>query len=487
LVSLIALAGCSNSHDTTTTDMAPAGLGPAPTLAIACTDQQADVYTLPSGLAAMDMSHRGDVFHCAVTESLTAAQVTAASAAYGSTTANATSGFWTYRVAYRTLRNTPAGGGAPVEGDSAAFLIIPDKPLANGPLVVWAHGSVGIAPKCAPTLTDLRAPGPQLDFPASIYKLAGYGYTVIAPDYAGFSYGQPPGYFNAEDEAHSILDATRAAAQLLPSVPDKVVIVGHSQGGHAAMAAHAYAPTYGLHGTLAGVAVMAPFWTSMSIWAAGVADATGLKTATDSTAIFYTMEYVYSAGLLRGDPQQGLAVFQAAKQAGVKDAMVGGECYDAARLQAVGAKPSDFYDPNYVSNVGFNCAANPLSPDCTMAPSTPAGDAPLWSSRWKEDRPALDPMGAPLLVWYGGMDSYVKPGWAECAREKLARDFSAPGSTTMVRYCFDAAADHGGLLNGSDPDYINAWIAAQAGAGADPGSCPAFPTGMSCLTPPTDL
>src|SRR5262249_32072193 len=146
LVSLL-MVGCNdNSHDKAM-DMGPAGLGPAPTLAMACADEPADVYTLPAGLPAMDTSHRGDVFHCAVSESLTAAGVTANSAAYGSTTAGAASGFWSYRVAYRTLRNTPAGGGAPVEGDSAAFLLVPDKPVAGGPLVVWAHGSVGIAPK----------------------------------------------------------------------------------------------------------------------------------------------------------------------------------------------------------------------------------------------------------------------------------------------------------------------------------------------------
>ncbi|HEY2747159.1 MAG TPA: lipase family protein [Polyangia bacterium] len=484
--SLLVLGCGNNSHDTTM-DMATATLGPAPPLAIACADASADVYSLPAGLPTMDPSHRGDVFHCAVAESLTADKVSANSAAYGSTTANAVSGFWSYRVAYRTLRNTPDAGGTPVEGDSAAILLVPEKPVANGPLVVWAHGSVGIAPGCAPSLTDLTAPGPGLDFPASLYKLAGYGYTVIAPDYAGFSYGQPPGYFNAEDEAHSLLDATRAAAQLLPSMPANVVIVGHSQGGHAALAAQSYAHSYGLAGTLAGVAVLAPFWTSMSIWAAGDTDATGLMTASDSSAIFYTMQYAYSSGLLHGDAGDGLAVFQSAKQSAVKDALVGGACYDTAKLTALGARPSDFFDADYVSNVGFNCAANPLGSDCTQAPSTPAGDAPLWSSRWQEDRPALDPMGAPLLVWYGGMDTYIKPGWAECAREKFAGDLSAPGATTTIRYCFDPAADHGSILNGSDPDYINAWIAAQAGAGADPGSCMPFPTGMTCLTPPSDI
>ena len=48
-----------------------------------------------------------------------------------------------------------------------------------------------------------------------LYRLAGYGFTVIATDYSGFIPGQDPGYFNAEDEAHSMLDATRAAAKIL--------------------------------------------------------------------------------------------------------------------------------------------------------------------------------------------------------------------------------------------------------------------------------
>ncbi|HWE28207.1 MAG TPA: alpha/beta fold hydrolase [Polyangia bacterium] len=480
--------GCGNGNKTSSPDMAMATtLGPAPTLAVACADKVTDVYTLPAGLPAMDMTHRGDVFHCAVAESLTAAKVNSQLTAYNSTAANATSGFWTYRVAYRTLRKTPTGGGAPAEGDTAAILIIPEKPLAGGPLVVWSHGSLGVAAKCAPSLRDLSATAQDEDFPVILEKLAGYGYTVIAPDYSGFSYGQPPGYFDAEDEAHGVLDATRAAANLLTTIPDKVVIVGHSQGGHAALAAQAYSGSYGLHGTLAGVAVFAPLWTSMAIWAAGTTDAAGLMTANSTSAILYTMEYAYSASALRGDPAAGLDVFQTAKRAAVKDALFGGECADATKLQALGAKPSDFYDTDYVNNVGYSCAANPLGSDCTMAPSTPAGDAPLWLSRWKEDRPALDAKSAPVLIWYGGLDVTVKPGWAECAREKINKDVSVTGGTTMVKVCYDAAATHSGIIRTSDADQVNQWIAARAGIGAEPAACADFPAGMTCLTPPNDL
>ena len=48
---------------------------PPPELAMACSDALADVYTLPSNLPAMDDTHRGDVFRCATTESLSAYKV----------------------------------------------------------------------------------------------------------------------------------------------------------------------------------------------------------------------------------------------------------------------------------------------------------------------------------------------------------------------------------------------------------------------------
>lgn len=484
-------------------DMAmPTTLGPAPALAVACADKVTDVYTLPTNLPAMDLTHRGDIFHCAVAESMTAAKVNAQLAAYNANWPNAepvnvTSGVWTYRVAYRTLRNTPAGGTAP-EGDSAAYLLIPEKPIAGAPLVVFAHGSVGIAPKCAPSLLDLSSTAQDLDYPVNLMRMASYGYTVIAPDYSGFQYDQTPsGYFNAEDEAHSVLDATRAAAKLLPAPPDKVVIVGHSQGGHAALSAQAYAKRYGMQGALVGVATFAPLYTSMALWGAATTPPAGLKTASDVSSILYAMEYAYTAGALRGDPGGGLAVFQTAKQQAAKDTLLGGECYDAARLQALGATPADFFDTNYVNNVGFSCAANPLSSDCTMAPSTPAGDAPLWVSRWKEDRPALDPMGAPILIWLGGKDTADRPGFAECAREKFTKDLSAAGSTATVKYCFDADAQHRDVIRRAPGDYVNQWIAARGGVGSEPsGPCPDFtlpwtdPSGASgstCETPPNDL
>ncbi len=461
-------------------------IGEAPELAMPCADAAGDLYTLPSDLPAMDDSHRGDVFRCSVTEKLTIpeiqAQITADNAPYMNTVdGTINSGFWTYRIAYRTERNTV--GTARAEGDTAATLIIPANPLPGGPLVVFGHGSSGIAPQCAASRLDLSAAIRDEDYPPMLWRLAGYGYTVIAPDYTGFAYGQAPGYFNAEDEAHAMLDATRAAAKLLPTAPAKVVFVGHSQGGHAALAAQSYAESYGMAGELAGVATFAPLWSSMSLWAAAVTSTGNLTTAVDTNAILYAMEYAYSAGELRV-PGSGVSVFQTDKQTAAKDVILN-ECYDAAGLQALGATPADFFDMDYVTKVGAACAiGNGLPPvaDCSdpLAMDT-------WVPRWKEDRPAIDATSAPILAFFGGMDTVLPPYRAACARDKIDADLAAAsGATTTVEYCNNPNAGHRDITRGTSVDYVNEWIAARAGAGPEPASCTPFAATVRCAQPPIE-
>jgi pimeloyl-ACP methyl ester carboxylesterase len=487
-LSIVSLALVACGDDAATPDAKPIDaidytIGEHPQLARACSDSLADIYVLPTDLPAMDDTHRGDVFRCAISEKLTVpeieAQITASNLSFMNTAPGIiNSGFWTYRFAYRTTRNTV--GTTRAEGDSAAMLFIPAKPLAGAPLIVFGHGSLGFAPQCAPSHLDLSATATgDNDWPPQLYRLAAYGYTVVATDYNGFSYGQPPGYFNAEDEAHAILDATRAAAQLLPSPPTKVAFVGHSQGGHAVISAHAYAKTYGMQGELIGVATLAPIWSSMSIWASATTSLAGLSTATDTGAIMYAMAYAYSASELREGAGHGLDVFQTDKQAAAKEAFLGGECYDKAKQMALGATPADFFETNYVDIVGYACATNPFGSDC----SDPL--AQKWKARWVEDRPAIDPMGAPLLITFGGSDTFVPTGRANCSRNKLTKDLMVTGATTQIQYCYNSKATHRDIIRGTEVDYLNKWIAAKAGAGEDPGSCTPFPV-EQCATPPHD-
>lgn len=470
-------------HDGKPIDAPAETLGPAPDLAIACTDAVTDIYNLPSGLPTMSDAHRGDVFHCAVTESLSAYKVNAQIAGYNVNYPNAaspteSSGFWTYRIAFRSERNTLSSARA--EGDMAAVLLVPEHPLTGAPLVVYGHGSVGIAAKCAPSLESLAATPNDKDFPPPLYRLAGAGYTVIMPDYAGFSYAQPPGYFDAEDEAHGILDATRAAANVLKTPPDKVVFIGHSQGGHAVVAAQAYAASYGHAGTLVGVAAFAPLWSSLDLFAAATTPGVALMTsnADDQGAILFSMEYAYSAGELQagsdGSGGHGVDVFVPSKQAAAKDTMLGGECYDSAKLQALGASPADFFDSTYINDVGVSCA---LSGSCNDALQL------LWKSHWDADRPAIDANGASMLVVLGGKDTLVNPGRAQCAMDKWTSDLGS-AATARITYCYDSTAAHSDLVRTADVDTVLQWIASQAGIGSAP-TCTA-PPAHTCPSIPAD-
>jgi len=479
---IIACGDDGNSPADAQPDAVDYTIGDHPALAMACADSVADVYTLPAGLPAMDDTRRGDVVRCAKSEKLTVPEIKAQITAYNTNYMNTTegtinSGFWTYRITYRTQRNTV--NTARAEGDAVAVVLLPAKPLDGAPLVVFGHGSVGFAPKCAPSHLDLGAAVADEDFPPMLYRLAGYGFTVISTDYSGFSFGQEPGYFNAEDEAHAVLDATRAAAKLLPSPPAKVALIGHSQGGHAVLAAQSYAKSYGLSGQLVGVATLAPFWSSLSLFATATTAAAQLKTATDVGSILYSMTYLYAAGELR-EPGTGLNVFQTAKQAAAKEVINGAECYDAAKMQALGAAPADFFDPTFVQDVGYLCATNLAGSDCTSALGL------KWKPRFQEDRPAIDAMSAPITLFFGGMDTFVPPSRAACARNKINADLGT-GATTQVQYCYDSKATHRSMVRAAPMDYLVQWIAAKGGAGTEPAACTPFSMNETCSVPPHEL
>ncbi len=120
------------------------------------------------------------------------------------------------------------------------FLPLKQLNLPGGwPLVVWAHGTTGVADACAPSRQGLN--GNEY----FIAKLLAAGYAVVAPDYEGL--GEPSGkelhpFLNLKSAAYSITDAVVAASKLLGNTAEtRWSVVGHSQGGHAALGAAQYA------------------------------------------------------------------------------------------------------------------------------------------------------------------------------------------------------------------------------------------------------
>lgn len=137
---------------------------------------------------------------------------------------------------------------------ASALVIVPnDPPPGPRPVIIWNHGTTGVAQGCAPSLRDASAT--RWAIPA-LEDALDAGWVVVASDYSGQGAPGTFPYLIGKGEARSSLDAVLAAAELpdLTLSPDTVVW-GHSQGGHAALwtatLAEEYTPGIEVLGTAA--------------------------------------------------------------------------------------------------------------------------------------------------------------------------------------------------------------------------------------------
>ncbi|MBC9935739.1 MULTISPECIES: lipase family protein [unclassified Leucobacter] len=125
------------------------------------------------------------------------------------------------------------------------------------PVISVAHGTTGIARKCAPSLSN--TPFADGAGTALVEMVTQHGYVGVISDYVGLGTAGAQPYLVGEGEARGVLDAFRAAHELgeLNLSPDTVVW-GHSQGGQGSLwtgqIASKYAPEIGVR----GVAAFAP-------------------------------------------------------------------------------------------------------------------------------------------------------------------------------------------------------------------------------------
>ena len=124
--------------------------------------------------------------------------------------------------------------GAPVAVSGTVLIPKGTPPEGGWPVVSWAHGTVGVADRCAPSHR------PDMGYPSYAQYLNGLvrsGYTVVATDYIGL--GTPGGhtYMNAVDQKNAVEDIVPAARALDPRLSQKWFVSGHSQGGAAALEA----------------------------------------------------------------------------------------------------------------------------------------------------------------------------------------------------------------------------------------------------------
>ncbi|MBX3188740.1 MAG: alpha/beta fold hydrolase [Labilithrix sp.] len=454
------------------------GGGAQLTPSVGCSDTVDSIYGDPGPLSA-DPATRGNIIKCTKDPDLTKEAIQAKVTEIGYAGKPMTSGAKVYRVSYRTER----GDAASTPAVSSAIVYLPDTPRAEKlPVVVAARGSRGQGPQCAVSKFDPSQPGINADAYRLVYPLVGQGYAVILSDLAGYAnFGAPnnppSAYAQATDVARSTLDSGRALKKLVPALDERVVLVGHSQGGFTALASLATAEAYGTAGPIIGTAVYAPLWLSQRVAGALLIPSLGNQFPIDTSAVpAVSVLYHYTEAELLDGPGEGKKLFKADKADAI-EAYVKTSCWEQNRekLEPLGKFAFDYFDQAFIDSVSKPALG-------TLGPC-PAADAlcQKWLARYTGDRPHLTGAAktTPILIAYGGADTTLAPTFFKCGLDRLGDD----GANVSV--CVDPAKGHSDIVS-SKAEYVADWIASVALGAPAPAPCAAGAEAVtaSCFTPP---
>jgi len=141
------------------------------------------------------------------------------------------------RLLYTSTDGLSGEGSITVSG--TLHLPAGTPPKDGWPLLLWSHGTVGIADKCAPSWTGY-VPFHNEHLQAWLAE----GYAIVASDYQGLGTPGTHPYLAIRPAAYNNLDIIRAVQSADFPVSDAVVVAGQSQGAGAAIATAGYAPQY---------------------------------------------------------------------------------------------------------------------------------------------------------------------------------------------------------------------------------------------------
>jgi len=102
-------------------------------------------------------------------------------------------------------------------------------PAGGWPVILWAHGTSGVARMCAPSLMKDVYYGEE-----GLMPMVAAGFGVVAVDYHGLGTEGPHEYVNKSAQVHDVLYAIPAAHAAVPALGARWVVDGHSQGAIAA-------------------------------------------------------------------------------------------------------------------------------------------------------------------------------------------------------------------------------------------------------------
>jgi Alpha/beta hydrolase family len=417
-----------------------------------CDATPESIYIAPDDLASVDVDRRGEVVRCTTDPIYRVDELRSKLAEHGFENLDLKTDVRAYRIQYRTERLT----GRALVGTAVVYL--PVEPAASpSPLVLFAHGLRASGLEAALSRQSFESDG---HIRASL-AIAAYGYPVIAPDYNGYVQGaRPPAPWLAEDEAHAVLDATRALVALLPKreTTAEWALVGHSQGSHAVLSAQAYEKSYGAGGKLRAVVGFTPGWVPARTQAYQLSKEANLDTTSSDGAlrIYTAMEYLRGHTAVYDGEAAVLSMFRPEKLA------VLAELKDLTDFPKLGRASYDFFDNAYLDAL-MACAATGRDEDC-------ASDlAKTWQPRFRADRPTLDPSGAEVLAYVAGRDELISAGSTKCGLEKIEADLAE--SDVPPTTCVDAEATHDTLIR-PQLSWVMRWLNSRLLGSAEPEACP---------------
>lgn len=316
--------------------------------------------------------------------------------------------------AWRVLSHTTSIAGQ--DTALSGVVVAPDGPTPKGgrPIVTWAHGTTGLGDSCAPSKADDAASRIPL-----VNDLLAAGYVVAATDYQGLGTPGVHPYLVGESEGRAVLDTARVARHLPTGAGRRVLIAGHSQGGHAALfaseIASKYAPELKVLGTAAGSPVT------------DVQQFLELTASSPFTAGFLVMGvqgYVVAYPELAQVP---LLTESAAARASIAV----DRCASDTLIAYAGDAPGSIFrsDPNQVE---------------------------LWREKMRASSPGNRRAAAPIMVWEGSIDTLTPATLVAPYVPKAC----AQGS--VVEYREYEGADHGSVLGAAAHDILQFFAARLA-------------------------
>jgi alpha-beta hydrolase superfamily lysophospholipase len=157
---------------------------------------------------------------------------------------------------YRIMYRSDDGRGAAIAVTGMAYAPLAPPPAGGWPIVVWAHGTVGVGDGCAPSKYDALYYG---EYAWIVGELVRNGFVVVATDYEGLGTPGLAKYLELDSAGRSVVDAVPATRALVPTTRRQWAVIGHSQGGHAALGAAEVAAGRVFHGlSFVGAVALAP-------------------------------------------------------------------------------------------------------------------------------------------------------------------------------------------------------------------------------------